>query len=101
MAKISVIRRNEKRMMLVAKFAAKRAEYKKILCNLSVDDGLFFETLYKLNRLPRNSSSVRLRNRCCVTGRPRAFHRRFGLSRIKLREFALTGMIPGLVKASW
>ncbi|MDR0351044.1 MAG: 30S ribosomal protein S14 [Puniceicoccales bacterium] len=101
MAKISVIKRNEKRMALVAKFAAKRKEYKKILSNPDVDDDMFFKTLYNLNRLPRNSSLVRLRNRCCITGRPRAFHGRFGISRLKLREFALSGLIPGLVKASW
>ncbi|MDR1458355.1 MAG: 30S ribosomal protein S14 [Puniceicoccales bacterium] len=101
MAKTSVIKRNEKRMILAAKFIEKRKEYKKILRDPSVGDGLFFETLYKLNKLPRNSSSVRIRNRCCVTGRPRAFHRRFGISRLKLREFALAGLIPGLVKASW
>ncbi|MDR2735652.1 MAG: 30S ribosomal protein S14 [Puniceicoccales bacterium] len=101
MAKISVIKRNEKRKALVAKFAAKRAEYKKILRDQNVEDAVFFETLRKLNKLSRNSSSVRVRNRCCITGRPRAFHGRFGVSRLQLREFALAGLIPGLVKASW
>lgn len=89
MSKISVIARNLKREKMVAKFAEKRKALKK-----SGD--------YKaLDQLPKNASPVRLRNRCKVTGRPRGYIRIFGLSRIKFREMAVHGKIPGVVKASW
>ncbi len=101
MAKKSAIYRNKMRERLVAKYAAERAELKKILSNPEVGDEEFFKAQRKLSQLPRNSSPVRLRNRCMVTGRPRAYMGRFGLSRITFRELALAGRIPGVTKSSW
>ena len=101
MAKKSAIHRNKMRERLVAKYAARRSELKKILADPEVNDEDFFEAQRKLAKLPRNSSRVRLRNRCVVTGRPRAYMRRFGLSRITFRELALAGRIPGVTKSSW
>ena len=101
MAKISAIHRNKKRERMVAKYAAKRAELKKILASPDTTDEEFFAAQRKLCKLPRNSSKVRLRNRCNVTGRPRAYIGRFGLSRITFRELALSGRIPGVTKSSW
>ncbi len=101
MAKKSSIYRNKMRERLVAKYAAERAELKKILANPDVGDEEFFKAQRKLSQLPRNSSPVRLRNRCMVTGRPRAYMGRFGLSRITFRELALAGRIPGVTKSSW
>ena len=101
MAKISAIHRNKKRERMVAKYANKRAELKKILASPDTTDEEFFAAQRKLCKLPRNSSKVRLRNRCNVTGRPRAYIGRFGLSRITFREMALAGRIPGVTKSSW
>jgi small subunit ribosomal protein S14 len=101
MAKISAIHRNKKRERLVAKYAAKRAELKNTLSSPDVTDEEFFQAQRALIKLPRNSSPVRLRNRCNVTGRPRAYMGRFGLSRITFRELALAGRIPGVTKSSW
>ena len=101
MAKVSMIEREKKRAKLVAKFGAKRAEIKEQMKNpeLSMDD---LEALVvKLQKLPRDSSKVRQRNRCNLTGRPHGYYRKFGLSRNKLREAAMRGDIPGLRKASW
>ena len=86
---------------MVAKFAAKRAELKKILSDPNTTDEEFYAAQRKLTRLPRNSSKVRVRNRCNITGRPRAYMGRFGLSRITFRELALAGRIPGVTKSSW
>ena len=101
MAKISAIHRNKKRERMVEKYANKRAELKKILASPDTTDEEFFAAQRKLCKLPRNSSKVRLRNRCNVTGRPRAYIGRFGLSRITFREMALAGRIPGVTKSSW
>ncbi|MBH54995.1 MAG: 30S ribosomal protein S14 [Opitutaceae bacterium] len=101
MAKISAIHRNKRRQHLVSKFAAKRAELKKILSDPNTTDEEFYAAQRKLTRLPRNSSKVRVRNRCNITGRPRAYMGRFGLSRITFRELALAGRIPGVTKSSW
>jgi small subunit ribosomal protein S14 len=101
MAKISAIHRNKKRERMVAKYASKRAELKKILASSETKDEEFWDAQRKLCKLPRNSSKVRLRNRCNVTGRPRAYLGRFGLSRITFREMALAGRIPGVTKSSW
>ncbi len=101
MAKKSAIHRNKKRERLVAKYATKRAELKATLANPDTSDEDFFVAQRKLTLLPRNSSAVRLRNRCSVTGRPRAYIGRFGLSRITFRELALAGRIPGVTKSSW
>jgi small subunit ribosomal protein S14 len=101
MAKASAVQRNLKRQRLVAKYAAKRAELKKTLANPDTSDEAFFEAQRKLAKLPRNSSPIRVHNRCSVTGRPRAYIRRFGLSRIAFRELALSGKVPGVTKSSW
>ncbi len=96
-----MIEREKKRKRLVEKFAAKRKELKAIMSNPNTSDEEFYAAQRKLAKLPRNSSKVRLRNRCSITGRPRAFYRKFRVSRITLRELALQGKIPGLTKASW
>jgi small subunit ribosomal protein S14 len=101
MAKKSSIAKNQRRERLVEKYAAKRAELKSILANPNASDEEFFEAQRKLSKLPRNSARTRLRNRCAITGRPRAFIHRFGLSRLTFREMALDGRIPGVVKSSW
>ena len=101
MAKKSSIAKNQRRERLVEKYAVKRAELKSILANPDTSDDEFFEAQRKLSKLPRNSARTRLRNRCAITGRPRAFIRRFGLSRLTFREMALDGRIPGVIKSSW
>ncbi len=101
MAKKSAIEKNKRRMRLVEKYASKRAELKAIIKDRSRDPEERFEAMLKLAKLPRNSSPVRVRNRCMLTGRPRGYYRRFGLSRIALRELASEGKLPGVVKASW
>ncbi|HIK37402.1 MAG: 30S ribosomal protein S14 [Geminocystis sp.] len=100
MAKKSVIAREAKRAKLVAKYAAKRAELKEKIRN-ATDPAEKFALHRQLQRLPRNSAPTRLRNRCWVTGRPRAYYRDFGLSRHVLREWAHQGLLPGVVKSSW
>ena len=101
MAKVSMKNREAKRARLVAKFAAKRAALKATIgdVNASVEDR--WAAQVALQKLPRDSSPVRQRNRCRVTGRPHGVYRKFGLSHIKLREAAMRGDVPGLVKASW
>lgn len=101
MAKISVINRDLKRRETVEKFAAKRAELKAIISNVKLSDDERAAAREKLQALPRNSSPVRLRNRCSLTGRPRGVFSKFGLGRIKLREYVMRGEVPGVVKASW
>jgi small subunit ribosomal protein S14 len=101
MAKISVINRDLKRRETVEKFAAKRAELKAIIGNIKVTEDERSIARQKLQALPRNSSPVRLRNRCSLTGRPRGVFSKFGLGRIKLREYVMRGEVPGVVKASW
>jgi small subunit ribosomal protein S14 len=101
MAKKSSIAKNHRREKLVEKYAARRAELKSILANPDSTDEEFFDAQRKMSKLPRNSARTRLRNRCAVTGRPRAYIRRFGLSRLTFREMALDGRIPGVVKSSW
>ncbi len=101
MAKKSAIEKNERRRRLVAKFKAKRAELKKIVMDRSREPEERFEATLALAALPRNGAAVRVRNRCGLTGRPRGYYRKFGLSRIALRELASQGQIPGCVKASW
>src|SRR5690625_5136085 len=101
MAKKASIQRNLKRQRLVEKYAAQRAELKAILINPETSDEEFFAAQRKLAKLPSNSPPVRLRNRCNLTGRPRAYIRRFGLSRSTFRELALAGRIPGVTKSSW
>lgn len=101
MAKTSLINREQKRRDTVEKFAAKRAELQSIINNVGLSDEERHAARLKLQSLPRNSSPVRLRNRCALTGRPRGVFSKFGLGRIKLREYAMRGEIPGVVKASW
>ncbi|MBP52703.1 MAG: 30S ribosomal protein S14 [Opitutae bacterium] len=101
MAKKSVVYRNIKRERMVARFASKRAALKKILSDPETSEEEFYIAQGKLSKLPKNSSSVRLVNRCSLTGRPRATIRKFGLSRITFRELALQGKVPGVIKASW
>jgi small subunit ribosomal protein S14 len=101
MAKKSMIERGKKRERMVKQYAAKRAELKSIMANPATSDEEFFAAQRKLTKLPRNSSKVRLRNRCSITGRPRAFIRKFRVSRIMFRELAQQGQIPGLTKSSW
>lgn len=101
MAKKSSIARNKKRERLAAKYAEKRANLKAIMASPDSTDEEFYEAQRKLCKLPRNASPVRIKNRCNVTGRPRAYLRRYGLSRLTFREFALSGKIPGVTKSSW
>jgi len=101
MAKKSMIAREQKRARTVAKFAAKRAELKEVLRNQDASDEEKWEAQVKLQKLPRNASPVRQQRRCQITGRPHAVYRKFGLCRNKLREAAMRGDVPGLVKASW
>jgi len=101
MAKLSVINRDLKRRDTVKKYAAKRAELLAIIGNIKASDEDRYAARQKLQALPRNASPVRLRNRCALTGRPRGTFSKFGLGRTKLREFAMRGEIPGVIKASW
>lgn len=101
MAKLSVINRDLKRRETVKKFAAKRAALLAIIDDVKSTDEERFNARLKLQALPRDASPVRLRNRCALTGRPRGTFRKFGLGRIKVREYAMRGEIPGVVKASW
>lgn len=96
-----MIEREKKRQAAVAKFAKKRAELKEIINNPETSDEDRWEAQIKLQKQPRNASKSRLRNRCGLTGRPHGFYRKFGLSRNKLREAAMRGDVPGLVKSSW
>ena len=101
MAKTSSIERNKKRERLAKKYAARRARLKAIADNDSMAMEDRFAARLKLQQLPRNANPTRLRNRCAITGRPRGVFRKFGLGRNKLREYAMRGEIPGIVKASW
>ncbi len=101
MAKKSMIAREVKRIKTVAKFAEKRASLKAIVNDTNASSEERYEANIKLQKLPRNSSPSRVVRRCQITGRPHAVYRKFGLSRIKLREAAMRGDIPGLVKSSW
>ena len=101
MAKKSVIERNKKRIRLVKKYAAKRAALKAMAKDPSLSPEEHFSARMKLAVLPRNSSPVRVRLRCEITGRPRGNYRKFRLSRIALRELASRGQIPGMLKSSW
>jgi len=101
MAKKSMIARERKRLRTVQRFANKRAEIKKIISDATVSDEDRREAMHRLQKLPRNASPSRLRNRCSITGRPKGFYRKFGLARNKLREETMQGNIPGLSKASW
>jgi small subunit ribosomal protein S14 len=101
MAKKSVIARNLKRQVLVARYAERRRELRDTLRNPETTDEAFFSARRSLSELPRDASPVRVRHRCAITGRGRAYFGRFGVSRIQLREMVAFGKLPGVVKASW
>ena len=101
MAKKSMIAREKKRTQTVARFSAKRAELKAILADVNATDEEKWDAQVKFQKLPRDASPVRQRRRCEITGRPHGVYRKFGLCRNKLREAAMRGDVPGLVKASW
>ena len=101
MAKTSAIQRNLKRIKLSKKYNKKRIELKKIIKNKKLELSERFAAQLKLNRLPKNSAKIRIRNRCEITGRPHGVYRKLRISRIALREMASSGKIPGLVKSSW
>lgn len=101
MAKVSMIEREKKRAKIVAKYAVKRAALKAIIKDVNATDDERWDAQLRLQKLPRNASPVRQQRRCGITGRPRGVYRKFGLGRNKLREAAMRGDVPGLVKASW
>ncbi len=101
MAKLSLINRDQKRRALVKKYAKKREELVAIINNTKASEEVRYAARLKLQQLPRNANPTRLRNRCALTGRPRGYFRKFGLGRNKLRECAMRGEVPGIVKASW
>src|ERR1044071_5556122 len=101
MAKISKVVKNEKRKKMVAQKAGQRAELKKIINNPSSTPEEVDAAMLKLQKMPRDASPVRVRNRCSQTGRPRGYLRKFGMTRVALRELALEGQIPGVTKSSW
>jgi small subunit ribosomal protein S14 len=101
MAKKSMILRDVKRKQLSAKYAKRRADLKAIISNMKLDGEQRHAAQVALQKLPRDSSRSRIRNRCLLTGRPRGYYRKFGLSRSKLREAVMRGDVPGVVKASW
>jgi len=101
MAKKSAIQKNLKRIKLAKKYGAKRAALKKIINNRKLDLSERFSAQLKLNKLPKNSSKIRIRNRCEISGRPHGVYRKLRISRIALRDMASSGKIPGITKSSW
>ncbi|HEY5492935.1 MAG TPA: 30S ribosomal protein S14 [Gemmatimonadaceae bacterium] len=101
MAKKSSIEKNDRRKQLTQRYAAKRKALKAVILNVHASDEEKMAAQFALQRLPRNSSKTRIRNRCQMTGRSRGFESAFGLSRIAMREMALNGFLPGVRKASW
>ena len=101
MAKKSAVNRNSRVRKLVKQYATKRQQLKDIANNESLPLEERFDARLKLAQLPRNSSATRIRNRCEITGRPRAYYRKLKMSRISLRDLGSSGLIPGLVKSSW
>jgi small subunit ribosomal protein S14 len=101
MAKLAVKLRNEKRRKTVAKYKAKRAQLFEVIHDSRATEEAKEAARAKLQKLPRDASPVRIRNRCALTGRPRGVYRKFGLGRNKLRDLALKGEVPGIIKASW
>ena len=101
MAKKSMIARETKRAKTVVKFAARRAQLKAIIADVNASDDARWEAQIAFQKLPRNASPVRQQRRCQITGRPHGVYRKFGLCRNKLREAAMRGDVPGLVKSSW
>ena len=101
MAKTSAVQKNLKRIKLVKKYAKKREALKKIINNRKLELSERFNAQLKLNKLPKNSAKIRIRNRCEVSGRPHGVYRKLKISRIALRQLGLQGKIPGLIKSSW
>ncbi len=101
MSKVSLINRDLKRRKTVKKYAAQRAEIFAVINDKNISEEEQQAARIRLQMLPRNASPVRLRNRCMLTGRPRGVYSKFGLGRSKLREIAMSGQIPGIMKASW
>jgi|SRR6476469_8212839 small subunit ribosomal protein S14 len=101
MAKTSSIEKNKRRARLAKQYAGRRARLKKIAMDKTVTMEERFAATLKLAELPRNSAKIRVRNRCEITGRPRAYYRKFKMSRIAMRELGSKGLVPGLVKSSW
>lgn len=101
MAKKSAVEKNNRRRQMAQRYAAKREALKAIVMDKARDPEERFEATLKLAELPRNSAKNRIRNRCMMTGRPRAYYRKFGLARTALRDLASEGQIPGVVKSSW
>ena len=101
MAKKSSIQKNLKRMKMVNRFEKKRMKLKKIIMNKKLELSERFAAQLKLDKLPKNSSRVRIRNRCGVSGRPHGYYRKLKISRIALRDMASAGKIPGIIKSSW
>jgi small subunit ribosomal protein S14 len=101
MAKTSSIEKNKRRARLAKQYAGRRARLKKIAMDKTVTMEERFAATLKLAELPRNSAKIRVRNRCEVTGRPRAYYRKFKMSRIAVRDLGSKGLIPGLMKSSW
>jgi len=101
MSKLAVKLRDQKRRKTVKKFASRRAALQALIDDQKLSPEERYEARLKLQKLPRNASPVRLRNRCALTGRPRGVFRKFGLGRLKLRDIAMRGEIPGVIKASW
>ena len=101
MAKTSVVWRNKKRERMAKSLSNRRAKLKAIIMDRETSQEERFAAVLKLAQVPRNSSRVRVRNRCALTGRPRAYYRKFGLCRVELRDLANKGMIPGVTKSSW
>ena len=101
MAKLAVKLRDQKRRKTVEKFKARRAELQSVIYDTRASEEAKEIARDKLQKLPRDSSAVRLRNRCALTGRPRGVYRKFGLGRSKLRDLAMKGEVPGVIKASW
>ncbi|EZP53103.1 30S ribosomal protein S14 [Sphingomonas sp. RIT328] len=101
MAKLSSINKNERRKKLVKQYAPKLAKLKAMANDLSLDESERLIARLKMAELPRNANPTRIRNRCEITGRPRAYYRKFRLARVMLRDLANKGMIPGLTKSSW
>ncbi len=101
MAKVAMVQKEKKRARLAAKYAERRRELKAIIKHPDTDDDVRMDAVRRLQELPRDSSPVRKRNRCRVSGRPHGYYRKFGLARNHLRKAAMQGDIPGLVKSSW
>ncbi len=101
MAKLSSVQKNQNRLRLIEKFSNKRKALKNKIMDKSISIEERLKLQNKLNDLPRNSANIRYRNRCKLTGRTRGVYRKFGLSRIKIRELSMSGDLPGMVKSSW